>query len=128
MTKVYINLAIRNVDDTDRFFNELWFNKNDKYTSDDTSNFQINENTYVMLLEDKRLEDFTWSFPNTICNNKIIALELDSIQEVDELFGKAIKFWAFDTTKINQESAKFMHFKSFRDLNGHIWELFCFKS
>lgn len=127
MKKVYINLAIRNVVDTDSFFNKLWFNKNEQYSSIDTTNFQINENTYVMLLEDEKFQTFTWEFPNPICNNKIISLQFDNIEEVDVLFNKAINAWATDITKTNDETDKFMHLKSFRDLNGHIWELFFFK-
>ncbi|MDD3144579.1 MAG: hypothetical protein PHV23_00550 [Candidatus Gracilibacteria bacterium] len=127
MKKVYINLAIRNVVDTDSFFNKLGFNKNEQYSSIDTTNFQINENTYVMLLEDEKFQTFTGEFPNPICNNKIISLQFDNIEEVDVLFNKAINAGATDITKTNDETDKFMHLKSFRDLNGHIWELFFFK-
>lgn len=126
MKNTYINLAIRNVAETDKFFEWLGFVKNPDYASDDTTNAQINENTFLMLLEDKRLSEFTGHNPEKECNNKTIALEFEGKDEIDSLFEKAISHWAKDTTTHNPETEAFMYGKWFRDINGHLWELFCF--
>lgn len=126
MKNTYINLAIRNAAATDAFFWALGLKKNEDYASADTTNAQINDNTFVMLLEDKRLEDFTGEKPHHVCNNKTIALEFDSVEEVDEFFQKALGAGASDTTKPSPESEGFMYGKGFRDINGHLWELFAF--
>jgi predicted lactoylglutathione lyase len=126
MKNTFINLPIRNVALTDRFFASLGMEKNEKFTSQDTTNAKINENTYVMLLEDKRFKTFVDGNPEVINNNLTIALEFPSKNEVDIFFEKAITSGAIDVTKYSPESEAFMYGKAFRDINGHIWELFTF--
>lgn len=126
MKNTYINLAIRNVAHTDEFFGGLGFIKNTDFASEDTTNAQINENTFLMLLEDKRLQEFTGYPPEKMNNNQTIALEFDSKEEIDNLFEKALSLGATDTTTHNAETEAFMYWKWFRDINGHLWELFSF--
>lgn len=126
MKNTYINLPIRNVADTDTFFASLGMLKNEQFSSADTTNARINENTFVMLLEDKRFATFVGSNPEVINNNLTIALQFDSKSEVDTFFEKAVTSGAVDTTKDSPESEAFMYGKAFRDINGHIWELFTF--
>ena len=126
MKNTYINLPIRNVADTDKFFTCLGMVKNDQFSSEDTTNAKINENTFVMLLEDKRFATFVGGSPEAFNNNLTIALEFDSKSEVDTFFEKAIMAGAINATKDNPESEAFMYGKAFRDINGHVWELFTF--
>lgn len=126
MKNTYINLPIRNVADTDRFFSSLGMEKNVQFSSADTTNAKINDNTYVMLLEDKRMETFVDGTPSIINYNLTIALQFDTKEEVDAIFEKAVAAGATDTTKPSPESEAFMYGKAFRDINGHIWELFTF--
>ncbi|MDB5266576.1 MAG: hypothetical protein JWN89_391 [Parcubacteria group bacterium] len=126
MKNTYINLPIRNVADTDTFFASLGMVKNEQFSSEDTTNAKINENTFVMLLEDKRFATFVGGNPEAINNNLTIALQFDSKSEVDAFFEKATTSGAVDVTKDSPESEAFMYGKAFRDINGHIWELFAF--
>jgi predicted lactoylglutathione lyase len=126
MKNTYINLPIRNVADTDKFFSALGLEMNPTYTSADTTNAKINDNTFLMLLEDKRFATFVDSEPQLINNNLTIALQFNSKDEVDEFYDKAINAGAVDNTKPSPESEGFMYGKAFRDINGHIWELFTF--
>ena len=124
MKNTYINLPIRNVADTDTFFASLGMEKNTQFSSEDTTNAKINENTYVMLLEDKRFQAFVDGNPDVINNNLTIALQFDSKDEVDTFFEKAVTAGATDSTKASPASVAFMYGKAFRDINGHIWEVF----
>lgn len=126
MKNTYINLPIRNVADTDTFFTSLGMVKNEQFSSEDTTNAKINENTFVMLLEDKRFATFVSGNPEVLNNNLTIALQFDSRDEVDIFFEKAITAGATDSTKASPESETFMYGKAFRDINGHVWELFTF--
>lgn len=126
MKNTYINLPIRKVSETDTFFAVLGLEKNVQFSSADTTNAKINENTFVMLLEDARFATFVDGKPEIINNNLTIALQFDSKEEVDVFYNKAIEAGATDTTKPNEEAAAFMYGKAFRDINGHIWELFTF--
>lgn len=126
MKNTFINLPIRNVADTDRFFASLGMVKNEQFSSADATNAKINENTFVMLLEDERFAGFIGARPDAINNNQIICLQFDTKAEVDSFFDKAIAAGATDMTKPDPESEAFMYDKAFRDINGHIWELFVF--
>lgn len=126
MKNTYINLPIRNIAKTDAFFAALGMPKNKQFSGPDTTNAKINENTFVMLLEDERFKTFVDGNPEMINNSLTIALEFNSKDEVDALFGKAIAAGAQDTTKPSPDSEAFMYGKAFRDINGHIWELFAF--
>ena len=79
-----------------------------------------------MLLEDKRFATFVEGNPERINNNLTIALQFDSKNEVDTFFEKATTSGAIDITKNSPESEAFMYGKAFRDINGHVWELFTF--
>lgn len=126
MKNTYINLPIRNVADTDRFFSALGMERNEQFISEDTTNVKINENTFVMLLEDKRFASFVDGSPAVVNNNLTIALEFDKKDEIDSFFEKAITAGAVDITKASPETESFMYGKAFRDINGHVWELFAF--
>jgi uncharacterized protein len=126
MKNTYINLPIRNVAETDSFFAALGMLKNEHFSSADTTNAKINDNTFVMLLEDTRFATFVDGMPEVVNNNLTIALQFDAKAEVDTFFEKAIAAGATDTTKPSPESEAFMYGRAFRDINGHVWELFTF--
>lgn len=128
MRNTYINLPIRNVTDTDKFFSSLGMEKNEQFSSADGTNVKINENTYVMLLEDKKFASFIDAHPEPINNNQILCLQFDTRAEVDSFFEKAIVAGATDMTKPDPESEAFMYDRAFRDINGHIWQMFVFLS
>lgn len=108
MKNTYLNLPIRNVADTDTFFSALGLEKNEKFSSEDTTNAKINENTFLMLLEDKRFSTFVDGKPEPINNNLTIAIQFGTPSEVDTFYQKAIRAGAIDTTKPSPESEAFM--------------------
>ena len=126
MKNTYINLPIRNVAETDKFFATLGMVKNEQFSSADGTNAKINENTFVMLLEDKRFASFIDANPEVVNNNQILCVEFNTKGEVDSFFEKAIAAGATDMTKPDPESEAFMYDKAFRDINGHIWQMFVF--
>ncbi len=126
MKNTYLNLPIRNVAATDAFLAALGLEKNLKYSSDDTTNAKINDNTFLMLLEDKRFATFVDGNPEEMNHNLTIALEFDTPEEIDSFYQKALGAGATDMTKPNPEAEAFMYGKAFRDINGHVWELFTF--
>ncbi len=126
MKHTYINLPIRHVAATDAFFSALGMEKNEQYSSADTTNAKINETTFVMLLEDARFATFVDGAPTPVNYNLTIALEFDTKTEIDALYDRALAAGASDITKPNPEAEAFMYGKAFRDINGHVWELFTF--
>jgi predicted lactoylglutathione lyase len=126
MKNTFINLPIRNVADTDTFFASLGIEKNEQMSGAEGISLKINDNTYVMLLEDKRFAGFIDANPEVINNNQILCLQFDTKTEVDSFFEKAIAAGATDMTKPDPESEAFMYDRAFRDINGHIWQMFVF--
>ena len=126
MKNTYINLPIRNVADTDKFFAALGLEKNEEFSSPTGTNVKLNDNTFVMLLEDKQFAGFIDAAPLPINNNQILCLQFDTKEEVDAFFEKAITAGATDMTKPDPETAAFMYDRAFRDINGHIWQMFVF--
>ena len=126
MKNTYINLPIRNVADTDKFFASLGMKKNEQFSNAEGLAMQINENTFVMLLQDKKFAGFIDANPEPINNNQILCLQFDTKAEVDAFFEKAIAAGATDMTKPDPESEAFMYDRAFRDINGHIWQMFVF--
>lgn len=125
MKNTFINLPIRNVADTDAFFAALGMEKEPKFCGEGATNAAINDTTRVMLLEDKIMEYFTGGKPDTMNNNLTLAIQFDTKEEVDSFFEKAIAAGATDTTRENA-APEFTYGKAFRDINGHIWEMFLF--
>lgn len=126
MKNTYFNLPIRNVADTDKFFSSLGMKKNEQFIGPGGTNVIINDNTFVMLLEDNRFAGFIDATPQVINNNQILCLQFDTKAEVDSFFNKAIAAGATDMTKPDPDSEAFMYDKAFRDINGHIWQMFVF--
>lgn len=126
MKNTYINLPVRNVADTDKFFSSLGMVKNEQFSGPDGISIKINENTFVMLLQDEKFSGFIDARPEVINNNQILCLQFDTKAEVDSFFEKAIAAGAIDMTKPDPESEAFMYDRAFRDINGHIWQMFAF--
>ena len=126
MKNTYINLPIRNVAATDTFFAALGMAKDERFSGPGGTNAKINDNTFVMLLEDERFAGFIDANPEKVNNNQILCVQFDTKAEVDSFFNKAIAAGATDMTKPDPDSAAFMYDKAFRDINGHIWQMFVF--
>lgn len=126
MKNTYINLPVRNVADTDKFFATLGFKKNEQFSNEEGIALNINDNTFAMFLQDKKFASFIDADPQPINNNQILCLQFDTKEEVDSFFQKAITAGATDMTKPDPETEAFMYDKAFRDINGHIWQMFAF--
>lgn len=126
MKATFINLPIKDVAETDAFFSALGLEKNPHYADEMTTNCKLNDTTFVMLLQDARFQEFTDMPIDRSVTNHLVAMSFDTVEDVDDFFNKAISAGASDTTKPNPAAESFMYGKAFRDINGHIWELFAF--
>lgn len=123
-TKVFVNLAVKDLPKTMEFFSNLGFSFNPQFTNDDAACMIISEENYTMLLK----EEFFASFINKeIADAKkttevLMALSFDSKEEVDQIMAKAIAAGGKETRA--SQDLGFMYSRSFEDLDGHIWEPF----
>lgn len=123
-TKMYLNLAVKELSKAIKFFNELGFPTNPKFTNEKGACIIIGENINLMLLAEAFYQTFT---DKQICNSHttseaLISISVETRKAVDEIIEKAVKAGGTDYKKENDYG--WMYQRTFLDLDGHHWEVF----
>lgn len=126
-TKVFINLPVRDLAKSTAFYEAFGFQRNPEYSDETAACIVISDTIYVMLLTHQKFAQFT---PKTIVDASkatevLTAISVDSREEVDEFFHKAIAAGGSDVR--GPEDLGFMYGRAFNDPDGHIWEIFWMK-
>ena len=121
--KIFVNLAVKDLQRTVAFFTELGFGFDPRFTDEQATCMIVSEDAYVMLLVDERFKDFTRKpiADSTTETEVIVALSAESREEVDELADKALR--AGGSPANDPMEMGFMYGRSFHDPDGHLWEL-----
>jgi len=125
-SKVFINLAVKDLPRSLEFFGALGFSVNPDFTNEQGACLVISEGSiYAMLLVEPFFKGFT---KKEICNahthtEVLIALDVNSREEVDEMVRKAVE--AGGSTYMEPQDHGWMYQHSFADPDGHQWEI-CF--
>ncbi|HEX7027231.1 MAG TPA: VOC family protein [Gammaproteobacteria bacterium] len=122
--QLYVNLPVKDLDKTVDFFTALGFSFNPQFTDETATCMIVSDEVFVMLLTEKKFKAFT---PKQICDaakntEVLLALSVDSREQVDEMVRKAVK--AGGATYSEPNDLGFMYQHGFQDLDGHIWEVF----
>jgi uncharacterized protein len=122
--KMFVNLAVRDLNRTKEFFSALGFTFNPKFTDNNAACMVVSEEGYVMLLMEPFFKGFT---KREICDTKthteaLVALSCSSREEVDEMVRKAVA--AGGSHAMDPQDHGFMYAWSFYDPDGHHWEVF----
>ncbi len=122
--KVFINLAVRDLQKSMEFFRSLGFGFNPKFTDQNAACMIVNADAFVMLLTEPFFKTFT---KREICNTAthtegLFALSCESRAAVDEMVKKAIA--AGGKHAFDPQDHGFMYGCSFYDLDGHHWEVY----
>ncbi|HSD22274.1 MAG TPA: VOC family protein [Anaeromyxobacter sp.] len=121
--KLFLNLAVRELDRSKEFFTKLGFEFDPRFTDEKAAAMIVSDEAYVMLLAEPFFRTFT---KKALCDTRaqteaLCALSCDSRAEVDELVKKAIA--AGGKHAMEPQDHGFMYGWSFYDLDGHHWEL-----
>ncbi|HEY8519492.1 MAG TPA: VOC family protein [Gammaproteobacteria bacterium] len=121
--KIFVNLPVRDLDASMRFFRALGFDFNPQFTDDTAACMAITEDIYAMLLTHAKFAEFT---PKPISDatrstEVLIALSCESREQVAELVRKALA--AGGSGYSDPKDYGFMYQHGFQDPDGHIWEL-----
>lgn len=121
--KIFVNLAVDNLDKTVDFFTQLGFEFNKQFTDESATCMVISDEASVMLLVKDRFKDFTKKdlADPTTQTEAILCLSADSRDEVDDLADKALA--AGGQPANDPMDQGFMYGRSFHDLDGHLWEV-----
>jgi uncharacterized protein len=122
--KLFVNLAVRDLDRAVAFFTELGFEFDSRFTDETATCMLIGEDAYAMLLVEERFKDFTTKelADPRAQTEAILALSAESREEVDTLVEKALA--AGGSPAGDPSDLGFMYSRSFQDPDGHHWEAF----
>lgn len=122
-TKIFVNLPVKDLNQSVEFFKKLGFNFNPEFTDDTATCMIVSQDIFVMLLTHDKFKSFT---PKAICDatkstEVLVCLSSESRVAVDDMVSKAVA--AGGTTYKEPQDYGFMYGHGFQDLDGHIWEL-----
>src|SRR5215218_2383034 len=122
-TKIFVNLPVKDLDKSIRFFEALGYAFNPQFTDETAACMVISDDIYAMLLTHAKFKQFT---PKVICDatkstEVLIALSCESRQRVDDLVRKATA--GGGSTYAERQDHGFMYQHGYQDPDGHIWEL-----
>ena len=122
--KMFLNLAVKDLDRSVDFFSTLGFAFNPQFTDETATCMLVGEDAYVMLLTEPKFADFTTkpTADATAATEAIVALTADTREEVDAFADTALANGA-SPAKEPMELG-FMYGRSFADPDGHHWEIF----
>ncbi|RKS14673.1 VOC family protein [Flavobacterium sp. 120] len=123
-SKIFINLAVKDLKKSIDFFTTLGFSFNPQFTDEQATCMILGEHIFAMLVTEQRFKDFT---KKEICNaNKntevLLAMDAESKEKVDEMVKKAVD--AGGSIYMEPQDHGWMYGHSFADLDGHQWEIF----
>ena len=123
MRMIFVNLPVKNVKDSRAFFNALGFEFNHQYSDHQTACMVVDQNIFVMLLEEARFRDFINGEISdaTKTTEVLTCLSAESKEQVDQTIAKAIAAGGKRWKPILEQGP--MYGGSFQDLDGHVWEL-----
>ena len=120
---IFVNLPVRDLARSKRFFEALGFGFNPQFTDDTAACVVVSEEIFVMLLTEAKFKTFT---PKAICDatkatEVLVCLSSESRANVDDMVRKAVA--AGGTTYNEPQDHGFMYGHGFQDPDGHIWEI-----
>lgn len=122
--KLFVNLAVGNLERSVEFFTELGFTFNPRFTDEHATCMIVSDEAFVMLLTGPRFKDFTKKelCDSTTSTEAILALSAESREEADALADRALVVGGAPAN--DPIDMGFMYGRSFQDPDGHLWEVF----
>ncbi|NHC16156.1 VOC family protein [Motilibacter deserti] len=125
MTMIFVNLPVKDVKASAAFWSALGYGRNEQFCDEQTTNVILDDNIFLMLLQHARFTDFlpagTSIADGAAGTRALYALSADSREAVDALVDKALSAGGSDWMPAQDHG--FMYGRSFRDLDGHVFEV-----
>ncbi len=120
---IFVNLPVKDLEASRRFFAGLGFSFNPKFSDEQTLCCVIEENIIVMLLAEEKFRSFiTGDIADTAKGKEaLICLSAQSREEVDGFLAKALA--GGGQPWMPAMDYGFMYGVSFLDPDGHVWEV-----
>lgn len=120
---LFVNLPVADVAASRKFFDTLGFEFNEQFSDDETFSMVLNDQAIVMMLSEAKFRGFIADdIADTSKNREVLlAVSAESREGVDELTDAAVAAGGSDWMPAQDHG--FMYGRSFRDLDGHVWEV-----
>lgn len=126
MKQVWLNLPVKNIEKSKKFFREIGFRENPMHKeATHLGSFFIGENDFtLMLFPEATMSSYTGkTVPDTSRTSEmLINLDAASREEVDA-FADTVKKAGGDVYYEPTEVEGWMYITSFADLDGHRWSM-----
>ena len=124
ITKLFVNLPVKDLNKTVKFFTKLGFTSNPEFTDENATCMIVGNDNFVMLLVEKFFKTFTKKEISDVSKNTevIVALSTQSREEVDQMMEKVIGAGGKESR--DPQDHGWMYGRSFEDIDGHLWEIF----
>ncbi len=121
---LFVNLPINDLPRTIKFFTELGFTFNPKFSNEQATCMIVNEHIQVMLLTKPFFAGFTTKpvADATQTTQVLLSMSVGSREQVDALLSKAIAAGGKEENPAKDYG--FMYQRGFFDLDGNGWEVF----
>ena len=124
--EVFINVAVTDLEKSKAFFTALGFAFDPRFTDEKAACLIVSEGSaYAMLLSVPFFESFLRDDDECADSDEREALFAISAEDriaVDELSAKALSAGGKD---YRSEDHGWMYARAFKDIDGHVWEVFC---
>jgi len=124
ITKLFVNLPVKDLNKTVKFFTKLGFTSNPEFTDENATCMIVGNDIFVMLLVEKFFKTFTKKEISDVSKNTevIVALSTQSREEVDQMMEKVVGAGGKESR--DPQDHGWMYGRSFEDIDGHLWEIF----
>ena len=125
MLKIAINIPVRDLGSSTRFFSALGFDVSPQFAGATNMNrIDVSEDVSIMLLTEPQFKAVSRKdlVDATKSAEAIVQLQVESRRRVDELVDRA--FAAGGTPHHDTNDQNHLYGRSFQDLDGHLWDVF----
>jgi hypothetical protein len=122
--KIFINLAVKDVQKSMDFYSALGFQNNPQFSDENGKCMVWSENIFVMILSHEKFLNFT-SKPIADTKTNVAALfslSVDSADEVHSIMEKGLASGGIEPNEMRDYG--FMQQRTIEDFDGHTWEIF----
>lgn len=122
---IFINLPVKNIEKTRRFWSELGFGFQEQFSNDKALCLVLNEGAiYAMLMSKDYFGTFTHRpIAEGDTTQVLLAIKVDSRDRVNEIVTAALEQGA--TRYMEPSDLGWMYYDRFADPDGHQWEVMC---
>ncbi|MNY02061.1 Glyoxalase-like domain protein [compost metagenome] len=123
MSKLFVNLPIKDLEVSVAFFTKLGFTFNPQFTDDKAACMIVGDDAFVMLLTNEFFETFTKKSlaDATLTTEVIVAVSAESKEAVDTMVKAALENGGKESNQLQDQG--FMYSWSFKDPDDHLWEV-----